>query len=139
VDDSTSKKRQKLDSDSSNDQDYTASTCKDELPAFFLDGEDEDIEDNANEDYHRNRDSASPAPTALIGVTPKKPTASDCTNHERKSKIVNETQVCPICGRVLDADNQGLNEHVDFCLSKQAIKEAQTTAAIRDRRSLTKR
>ncbi|KAH9892787.1 DNA/RNA polymerase [Cubamyces lactineus] len=33
---------------------------------------------------------------------------------------------CPICGKLLDTDNQGLNEHVDFCLSKQAIKEAQT-------------
>ncbi|EIW63572.1 DNA/RNA polymerase [Trametes versicolor FP-101664 SS1] len=35
---------------------------------------------------------------------------------------------CPICGRMLETDNQGLNEHVDFCLSKQAIKEAQTAS-----------
>lgn len=35
---------------------------------------------------------------------------------------------CPICGRMLDTDNQGLNEHIDFCLSKQAIKEAQTAS-----------
>ncbi|KAI0821695.1 hypothetical protein BC628DRAFT_1329079 [Trametes gibbosa] len=35
---------------------------------------------------------------------------------------------CPICSRMLDTDNQGLNEHVDFCLSKQAIKEAQTAS-----------
>lgn len=35
---------------------------------------------------------------------------------------------CPICGRMLETDNQGLNEHIDFCLSKQAIKEAQTAS-----------
>ncbi|KAI0645925.1 DNA/RNA polymerase [Trametes meyenii] len=35
---------------------------------------------------------------------------------------------CPICGRLLETDNQGLNEHIDFCLSKQAIKEAQTAS-----------
>ncbi len=29
---------------------------------------------------------------------------------------------------MLETDNQGLNEHVDFCLSKQAIKEAQTAS-----------
>ena len=35
---------------------------------------------------------------------------------------------CPICGKMLETDNQGLNEHIDFCLSKQAIKEAQTAS-----------
>ncbi|KAI0369692.1 DNA/RNA polymerase [Pilatotrama ljubarskyi] len=35
---------------------------------------------------------------------------------------------CPICGRTLETDNQGFNEHIDFCLSKQAIKEAQSAS-----------
>ena len=35
---------------------------------------------------------------------------------------------CPICGRMLETDNQGLNEHIDFCLSRQAIKEAQASS-----------
>ena len=35
---------------------------------------------------------------------------------------------CPICLKILETDNQGLNEHIDFCLSKQAIKEAQTAS-----------
>jgi len=33
---------------------------------------------------------------------------------------------CPICGRTLETDNQGLNAHIDFCLSKSAIMEAQS-------------
>lgn len=45
-----------------------------------------------------------------------------------------ETHVCPICGKAMETDNQGLNAHVDFCLSRGAIMEAQGAAAksIRD-------
>lgn len=45
-----------------------------------------------------------------------------------------ETHVCPICGKGMETDNQGLNAHVDFCLSRGAIMEAQgaTTTSIRD-------
>jgi DNA polymerase kappa len=35
------------------------------------------------------------------------------------------TQVCPICNKTLQADNRGLNAHIDFCLSRGAIREAQ--------------
>ena len=38
------------------------------------------------------------------------------------------TLECPICGRHLETDNQGFNAHVDFCLSKEAIREAQTAS-----------
>lgn len=32
---------------------------------------------------------------------------------------------CPICLKQLETDNQGLNAHIDWCLSKGAIWEAQ--------------
>ena len=35
---------------------------------------------------------------------------------------------CPICARTLETDNEGLNAHVDFCLSRGAILEAQSRA-----------
>jgi DNA polymerase kappa len=35
------------------------------------------------------------------------------------------TQTCPICSQTLVTDNQGLNAHIDFCLSRGAIQEAQ--------------
>jgi DNA polymerase kappa len=35
---------------------------------------------------------------------------------------------CPVCGKTLEADNQGLNAHVDFCLSRGAIRDAQANA-----------
>jgi DNA polymerase kappa len=40
-----------------------------------------------------------------------------------------ERHTCPICGKQLATDNQGFNAHVDFCLSKDAILEAQAEAS----------
>ncbi|KAG1812401.1 uncharacterized protein BJ212DRAFT_1448109 [Suillus subaureus] len=37
-------------------------------------------------------------------------------------------QDCPICGKLLETDNKGLNAHIDFCLSRNVIMEAQTEA-----------
>jgi DNA polymerase kappa len=38
-------------------------------------------------------------------------------------------QICPVCSKTLETDNQGLNTHIDFCLSRGAIKEAHAEAA----------
>lgn len=40
-------------------------------------------------------------------------------------------QQCPVCSRTLVVDNQGLNEHIDFCLSREAIREATSAAGVR--------
>ncbi|KAL4078385.1 hypothetical protein V8B97DRAFT_1937068 [Scleroderma yunnanense] len=39
-----------------------------------------------------------------------------------------ENHTCPVCGKYMVTDNPGLNAHIDFCLSKGAILEAQTAA-----------
>ncbi|RDX47961.1 DNA/RNA polymerase [Lentinus brumalis] len=61
---------------------------------------------------------------------PSKKASSRPTNHDRESSADESIPVleCPICGKLLETDNQGLNEHIDFCLSKQAIKEAQSAS-----------
>lgn len=38
------------------------------------------------------------------------------------------TLECPVCGKQLETDNEALNSHIDFCLSRGAIMAAQTTA-----------
>lgn len=43
--------------------------------------------------------------------------------------IAKELQTCPICDKTMETDNRGLNAHIDFCLSKGAIMEAQTSAS----------
>lgn len=40
-------------------------------------------------------------------------------------------QQCPVCSRTLVVDNQGLNEHIDFCLSREVIREATSSAGVR--------
>ncbi|KZT66386.1 DNA/RNA polymerase [Daedalea quercina L-15889] len=40
-----------------------------------------------------------------------------------------DTQTCPICSKTMLTDNDGLNAHIDFCLSKEAIREAQATSS----------
>ncbi|KAI0949222.1 hypothetical protein AcW1_008900 [Taiwanofungus camphoratus] len=41
-----------------------------------------------------------------------------------------EAQTCPICEKLIETDNQGFNTHIDFCLSKKAIREAQASASV---------
>lgn len=36
---------------------------------------------------------------------------------------------CPVCARTLETDNDGFNSHIDFCLSRGAIREAQSEAS----------
>lgn len=40
-----------------------------------------------------------------------------------------ETWYCPICDRPQPADDRAFNDHVDFCLSRQTIKEATAGAS----------
>lgn len=41
-----------------------------------------------------------------------------------KGEASDAEQQCPICSKVWATDNVGLNEHIDFCLSKSAIMAA---------------
>lgn len=44
-------------------------------------------------------------------------------------KCETATHDCPVCGKTLETDNEGLNTHIDFCLSRGAIMEAQAEAS----------
>ncbi|WEW59617.1 DNA polymerase IV [Emydomyces testavorans] len=43
---------------------------------------------------------------------------------ELKACAVSETWMCPVCSYPQPADDKAFNQHVDFCLSKNMIKEA---------------
>ncbi|OWZ65523.1 hypothetical protein AYX15_02985 [Cryptococcus neoformans] len=45
--------------------------------------------------------------------------------------------ICPICGQTLDAgtSNQQLNEHLDWCLNKDAIKEASRVSPVAQKKA----
>lgn len=48
-----------------------------------------------------------------------------------------EMHQCPICGKTLETDNTGLNAHIDFCLSRGAILEAQAEASAKPPQKFT--
>ena len=58
-------------------------------------------------------------PATLLG---KRKTSN--TNSGEKNHLLGP--ICPICAKVLgpSTSNQGLNDHVDWCLNKDAITEA---------------
>ncbi|KAG6831836.1 hypothetical protein H0H87_003755 [Tephrocybe sp. NHM501043] len=46
----------------------------------------------------------------------------------QKASNIEEVHDCPVCERSLQTDNQGLNAHIDFCLSRGAIRQAHAEA-----------
>ncbi|KAG7098836.1 hypothetical protein E1B28_000740 [Marasmius oreades] len=95
--------------------------------------------------HSRSRPPVSaPGLSSTIGIqgirlTEKpKSTGSAHTQHSSKSELLEHVetpttcspgarteQVCPVCGKSMKVDNQGLNAHIDFCLSRGAIRQAQ--------------
>jgi DNA polymerase kappa len=60
--------------------------------------------------------------------------APPITNGGNPNNATTELLECPICGTTLETDNQGLNSHVDFCLSRGAIRQAhaEATSPVKD-------
>jgi len=67
--------------------------------------------------------STKPFSSRPMTVKPKSTQTEVITSNS--VRVSKESQQCPICGRTLDTDNQGLNSHIDFCLSRGAIRQAQ--------------
>ena len=65
-----------------------------------------------SQEYER-REAEKSIDRTHVGGEQSEPTAS-----------TKQQWVCPICDRLQNADYRAFNEHVDFCLSKQAIKDA---------------
>ncbi|KAG6860768.1 hypothetical protein C0995_007800 [Termitomyces sp. Mi166 len=75
-----------------------------------------------------------PPPESNKGASRPKPIKSHSTERAGRSTssetAVDEEDVynCPICAKMLRTDNQGLNSHIDFCLSRAAIRQAHAEA-----------
>ncbi|KAI0630132.1 DNA/RNA polymerase [Trametes polyzona] len=113
------------------------------MPDYGDDAEDDVL---AHEDGHEDESSNHlPGRARSLSVKPKstsapprrssppKPSSSKSSALSRPGPSTGDVEAssfleCPLCGRMLETDNQGLNEHIDFCLSKQAIKEAQAAS-----------
>ncbi|KAH7916561.1 IMS-domain-containing protein [Hygrophoropsis aurantiaca] len=124
---------------------------EDSMPGFYEEGDvggDDEIEGRSHDGTHSkppSRQAQSHVSSSIAGPShptsghagpsrstdvPQKPRSSRAVeSHKPNSKSTDEGSqghVCPICGKRLDTDNQGLNAHIDFCLSKGVIMEATT-------------
>ncbi|KZP22360.1 IMS-domain-containing protein [Athelia psychrophila] len=72
--------------------------------------------------------SGNASSTASLGHSSKPRSASNA-QAPRIPQSLSTTLECPICSKMLETDNQGLNAHIDFCLSKGAIMAAQVKAS----------
>lgn len=73
-------------------------------------------------------------PTSAPSVTSKPSSSAKPLSGAKRSRSSSVADgphelICPICTKTLQTDNRGLNEHIDFCLSKGAIREAQAMAS----------
>ncbi|KAF8554205.1 DNA/RNA polymerase [Imleria badia] len=109
---------------------------EDSMPGFY---EEEELElDHQEHDDHTMESSDDTLskphskPRSGINVQSRLGTSSKDTFEALGSSLAGqergEHHACPICGKTLKTDNQGLNAHIDFCLSKGAILEAQAEA-----------
>ena len=87
----------------------------------------------------RSRATSHPPQVSASVLKTKPSSSSNPTKRKRTPSVTHDgipaidvddiqTHTCPICSKTLETDNRGLNEHVDFCLSKGAIREAQATS-----------
>ncbi|KAF9051079.1 IMS-domain-containing protein [Hymenopellis radicata] len=103
--------------------------------------------------FHENDDSDMPEDQARTEETPPatRPPNSEPTRPSQEAVKVSikprsavqrkapaaasikTSQDCPICGKTMLTDNQGLNDHIDFCLSRGVILQAQSEASVESR------
>ncbi|KAH9839306.1 DNA/RNA polymerase [Rhodofomes roseus] len=72
--------------------------------------------------------ASSTGPSASVRNSPGHRSRSP-SRQARSTASEFSTQTCPICAKTMVTDNHGLNAHVDFCLSKEAIQEAQAASS----------
>jgi DNA polymerase kappa len=67
-----------------------------------------------------------PPPTKSIKPHSSGPKSAKSSKSAAVSNL--EDHECPICGKTVRTDNQGLNTHIDFCLSRGVIRQAHAEA-----------
>jgi DNA polymerase kappa len=79
------------------------------------------------------RPSTSFACNSRFGAKPYSASAtirpkSSASNSGTRPSI-SESLMCPVCGKLFQIDNEGLNAHIDLCLSRGAIRQAHAEAS----------
>jgi len=83
-----------------------------------------DVAGTSTSSAHNARINAKPRSTGTA-IRPK----SSTSNSGPARNSISELLTCPVCKKDLQTDNEGLNSHIDFCLSRGAIRQAHAEAS----------
>ncbi|KIY74363.1 IMS-domain-containing protein [Cylindrobasidium torrendii FP15055 ss-10] len=125
AEDEGSNKKRKLDG-SPQVHGASAEVLQEAMPGFHEDNDADMVEYPEDDDGAVDEDVFTPASPS------KKPKSKAHSSRTSKPALLAE-QECPICGKTMEVDNQGLNDHIDFCLSRDVILQAQTEASVEGR------
>jgi len=68
-------------------------------------------------------------PASVSESTRSKPTSSRKRRPNSKERLECETHTCPVCEKKVSTENDSFNAHLDSCLSREAIRQAQGQAS----------
>ena len=78
-------------------------------------------QDGLRTNYASPADHETRASKATHGAKPASTIGAASSSSSKRSEPLR----CPVCDKTILTDNEGLNAHIDFCLSRSAIREAQ--------------
>lgn len=85
---------------------------------------------NASSSKHNsNKPRSTAAMKEQLQTSANQSSSSSSKRKPAKRPDMTDLQTCPICGKSMQADNRAFNAHIDFCLSKDAITQAQVSAS----------
>lgn len=90
-----------------------------EIPSDSMPGFDDEIDEIDDALAHEDIDFLAPEPQ-------HHKFKAESSNHSAAAS--SSSLQCPLCSRMFDTDNAGLNAHIDWCLSRGAIMSAQSEA-----------
>ncbi|VUC30019.1 unnamed protein product [Clonostachys rosea] len=91
------------------------------------DGEGSELEADWLDNRESSRDDTPQAEENLSGFGFRKHGKEITPNPTKAEPVEEELWDCPICGRPQMADERAFNEHIDLCLSRQAIRDTLQT------------
>ncbi|CAG7854755.1 DNA polymerase IV {ECO:0000255/HAMAP-Rule:MF_01113} Short=Pol IV {ECO:0000255/HAMAP-Rule:MF_01113}; {ECO:0000255/HAMAP-Rule:MF_01113} [Serendipita indica DSM 11827] len=87
---------------------------------------DADVAPRASSHEPMPSQDTSPLPSKRAKTRPD----HSSTSRKKPDELRSEQHICPICSKTLQTDNTGLNEHIDWCLSRSAILEASASETL---------
>jgi hypothetical protein len=100
----------------------------DEYPLDGGEHPESEVEDDGPQYDPEGTISVAPSPWKVRPLPMKPPSSRTVPSFATSGSVQDcgELQTCPVCSKRLRVDNAGLNEHIDYCLSKGTIMEAAT-------------